>query len=73
MRQCEVRVIKGVTYTTFDYGNAVLVRKARYDYPEDGIAAGDVYVEHLVNGSRETGQRINVEQAIAQGFLQVTR
>ena len=65
----EVRTIQGHTYATLNHGNALLVRKARQDYPEAGIAKGDVYVEHLVNGSHDAGVRYTVAEAVALGYL----
>jgi hypothetical protein len=63
-RTDEVRVIKGHIYVTREAGCRNLVRVARSDYPEFGIAKGDVYVEALSGGSHESGERVTWDRAI---------
>ena len=79
-RECETRTVKGTTVTTFySAGSAVLVRTARAEYEcddqkhDDTIARGDVYVEWLGNGSRETGARYCLTSAVEQDIATVTR
>lgn len=72
----EIAKVRGTFYATRMTGARALVRVARQDYgcassrhdgSPDAIKRGDVYVETLVNGSRDSGMRVCFAHAVESG------